>query len=77
MVSGLIIQMIQLLDEDYCCEEFYMDSSLLVTCKKYLIHAFIFDPFLCLHYYKRRHFVFIMPWAVRLIPEVVKLSNVM
>ena len=57
-VSGLIIEMIELLDENCCYEELYRGNSLLVTCKKHLIDAFLFRPFLCLHYCKRRHFVF-------------------
>ena len=76
-VSGLTIQIFELLDEDYCYEVFYTENSLLVTCSNDLIDAFVFDPFLCLHYCKRRYSVFITPWAVRSILEVVKLSNVM
>ena len=48
-VSVLIIQIIEPLDEDQCCEEFYTDNSLLVICKKHLIDVFVFDPFCCLH----------------------------
>ena len=49
-VSGLIIQIFDLLDEDYCYEEFYTERCLLVTCRNHLIDAFVFDPILCLHY---------------------------
>ena len=45
-VSGRIIQMFQLLGEDYCYEEFYTENSFWVTCKKPLIDAFVFDTFL-------------------------------
>ena len=50
-VFGFIIQMSEWLDLDYCYEEFYPDNYLLVTCKNHLMDAFVFDPFLCLHYY--------------------------
>lgn len=33
-------------------------NSFLLTCRNHLIDAFVFDPFLCLHYFKRRHFIF-------------------
>ena len=57
-VSRFIILILELLDEDYCYEELYTECSLLVTCKKHLTDAFVFDPFLWLHYYKRKHFIF-------------------
>ena len=44
-VLGIIIQMFELLHEDYCYEEFFTENSLLVTCKNHLIGAFVFYPF--------------------------------
>ena len=57
-LSGLIMEMFDILSEDYVYEHFVHDNSLLVRCRDHLITCFVFDPSLCLHYYNRRHFVF-------------------
>ena len=65
--------MFELLDEDYCYEEFYTDNSLLVTYTKHLIDVFVLDTFLCLHYYRRRHFVFYNALGCKAHPQGCKI----
>ena len=57
-ISGLIIEMFNILGEGYCYELFSHENTLLVTCREHLIKTFVFDLSHCLHYYERRHFVF-------------------
>ena len=57
-LSGLIVEMFNVLGEDYCYELFVQENPLLVTCREHLIKSFAFGPLRCLHYCKRRHFVF-------------------
>ena len=72
-VSGLIVKMFNLLGEEYCYELFPNENSLLVTCREHLIKTFVFDPILCLHYYKRRYFVFYNTLACKTHPKVCKI----
>ena len=60
--------MFDILTEGYVYESFDNNNSLLVTSRYHLIKSFVFDPPLCLHYYKRRHSVL----AVKLTLKVVK-----
>ena len=53
------IEILKILDEHkYCYELFSAENSLLISCREYLIKIFVFDLAICIHYYKRRRFVF-------------------
>ena len=71
-VSGLIVEMFNLLEAEYCYEQFPHENSLILPCREHLIKTFVFDPVLCLHYYKRIHFVFIIHLVVKVILKNVK-----
>ena len=58
-ISGLIMSLSELSNEDFCYEMFPYENSLLIACKKDLIASFVLDPYACFHYCKRRHFSFI------------------
>ena len=74
-VLGIIIQMFELLHEDYCYEEFFTENSLLVTCKNHLIDAFVFYPFFVYITTREDILFFIVPEAKRLVFDVVKFSK--
>ena len=50
--------MFKILDEHkYSYELFRGENSLFISCREHLRKTFVFDPAICVHYYKRRHFV--------------------